>query len=224
MPGVRDTGTDINAAFNGEGSLGGLSTQHIGAAGSLSWDWRFLDEKNSASITITRMDSGACSRISLKPNAVAGTYKGNLHVAFPANAQMLSKSAFDIASTIVIDDAGGVTFTFADKGSVSEGANWVTISVDYNAKGSMTGSVSEDVKLDFKGGYSSTYKTNLPGNVAAMMPASQRSLLSGTTSGSSDGTGTISDNIITGSVIFNGAQGGTSTGTYKVEKVSEQSG
>jgi hypothetical protein len=222
VPAVKDTGADINVTFSGEGSLGGLSTQHIGAAGSLTWDWRFLSDKNTASIKVTRTDSGACSRISLKPNAMAGTYKGNLHVAFPAAAQMMSKSAFDLAATIVIDDAGAVKFTFADKGSVSQGGNGVSITVDYNAKGSMDGNASEDGKLTFAGGYSSTYKTNLPGGYAAMMPAAQRSLLSGTTTGSSEGTGTLADITITGSVVFNGDQGGSSTGTFKMEKVEEK--
>lgn len=222
IPEVRDEGTDVNVKFTGEGSFGGLSNQHLGSAGSLSWDWRFLSEKNSAMVTVTRTDSGACSRLSLKPSTIAGTYKGTMDFAFPEYAAYLSKSSFNIPSTLVIDAEGKAEMTFADSGSINSGGNGVFITTSYTGSGKMNGTATEDLKLNLSGGYTSTYNTKVPGNVMAAMPAAQRAMLSGTGSGSCAASATISDKTVSGSVTFANAQGGgTSKGTFKLEKVEE---
>lgn len=222
LPAVGDKGADINVKFTGEGSLGGLSTQHISSAGSLDWDWRFLSEKNSAMVTITRMDSGACSRLSLKPDSVAGTYKGSIHFVFPEFAQFMSQTSMDISSTIVIDTDRNVTFSFSDSGSLTYGGGGVTMTTEYTGTGEMKGTISEENALTFSGSYSSTYNTIVPADIAAVMPAEYRSMLSGTGSGSSAGKGTLAEKTITGTVDFTASQGATSSGTFQADKVEEK--
>ena len=222
LPAVRSGGTDVNAKFSGEGSLGGLSTQHMSSAGSLSWDWRFISEKNSAQVTITRLDSRACARLSLKPNTVAGTYKGNLRIAYPQYSQYISQTVFDMPTTIVVDQDRNATFTFSGVGAVTAGNAGVSITVTYKGGGTMTGVISEDGKLLLTGGYSSTYNTQLPAAYAAAIPASQRGMLSGVTKGSSSANAALIDKTISGSAAFINSQGGgTSNGTFKLEKVEE---
>jgi len=220
LPATHPSGTDVNAKFSGEGSLGGLSTQHMSGAGSINWDWQFISEKNTATVTITRLDSKACTRLSLKPNSIAGTYKGNINIAIPQYSQYISQTSFDFPTTIIIDNEGNATLTFTASGSVNTGGNGVYITVKYTGKGNMTGAISEDVNIALSGGYSSTYNTILPAQYAAAIPASQRGLLNGVTTGTGSIKGKITDKTISGSSTFINNQGGSSsTGTFKVTKV-----
>lgn len=66
LPGVGDKGADVRLDFSGQASVGGQSTQHLGAAGALQWPLTFLTAADSASITVRRLDTNACARLSIR--------------------------------------------------------------------------------------------------------------------------------------------------------------
>ena len=215
IPDVWESGTDVSVTFTGEGSLGGMSKQHISSAGNLNWDWRFLNEKNSARLTITRQDSGACTTLVLKPDNIAGTYTGEIMVSLPEYAEFLSKTVFSLPSTMIIDEKNNLNFKFAKSDSATYGMSGFNGTLKFKTTGEMTGTVAEDKSLNFTGSYTSIYQNILP---SEFMISGMESQLGGTLYGKNEGSGKIVEQEITGTIKFI-YSGTTTTGTFKLTKV-----
>ncbi len=75
VPGVGTGGTDVKIESLGQGGpVGG--TKHLGAAGSLNWPYTFASPQDGAAVTVTRLDTGACARVSFKAGGVATSPEG----------------------------------------------------------------------------------------------------------------------------------------------------
>ena len=71
IAGVAASGADVTIDLQGEGAVGGKKKQHLSQPGSVSWD---ITVKDTASVVVSRQDSGGCSRLDLasaKPAPVA---------------------------------------------------------------------------------------------------------------------------------------------------------
>ncbi len=218
IPEVFEGGTDVTVTFTGEGSLGGMSEKHISAPGALTWDWRFISEKNSAQIKITREDSGACTTLILTPETIAGTYTGAITVFFPEYASFMSKTTFVLPAEMVIDNENNLTLTYETSDSSTYGASGFTGTLKFTSGGTMKGRVAEDKSLTFTGDYYSDYQNIIPGEYMAMMPAEYKAQLSGRTTGNVNGSGQIVQKEITGTVDFV-YMGTASGGTFSLSKV-----
>ena len=99
IPTVGAKGTDVTIEFNGQASIGGLSTKHIAQAGLAEWPLTFLTANDSANVTVRRTDTGACARIALKPNAAppapAAKVCGVDVVPATAGVELIKNGTFD---------------------------------------------------------------------------------------------------------------------------------
>jgi len=66
VPEVAAGGTDITATYSGNGMLGGGSSQQVFSPKNLDWDFSFLNPGDSSTLTFTRADSNACTKLHLK--------------------------------------------------------------------------------------------------------------------------------------------------------------
>ncbi|MBU6422403.1 MAG: S8 family serine peptidase [Chloroflexi bacterium] len=95
LPGVPEGGADVAVEFSGQASVGGMSTKRITSAGSVEWPLVFPTAKDSASVTVRRLDSKACARVGIKgagevaASPTAPTPKGTIETALVATLQKL---------------------------------------------------------------------------------------------------------------------------------------
>lgn len=73
VPGISKNGTDVQIEMQGAGSIGGLSKQHLGSDGSLTWQASLFED--SAAVHVKRLDSGVCYKVRLAPD-IAGEWSG----------------------------------------------------------------------------------------------------------------------------------------------------
>ncbi|MBT3704991.1 S8 family serine peptidase [Candidatus Peregrinibacteria bacterium] len=91
IPEVAAGGTDVTATYSGNGMMTGGSTQHISGPGTLNWDFTFLEDGDSSTVTFTRADSNACTKLRLKTlTPVLLNAKGRWSIAGDSGAIDLS--------------------------------------------------------------------------------------------------------------------------------------
>jgi hypothetical protein len=73
---VGEKGTEVSIDLNGQGAIAGLSKQRLGAPGEVSWGFNFLTTKDTASLTVRRLDTGGCSRVAITQSILAGKWSG----------------------------------------------------------------------------------------------------------------------------------------------------
>lgn len=216
---IGKNGTSVKLDSQGAGAIGGLTKQDLSSAGSVSWSATLMKPEDTMGITITREDSGACTRLALKADNIAGTYKGNIHIAYPYYSEYISKTEFNIPLTFVITEDGNVTIDYSSEDSVSTTGLAGYSSTTYSSGGGkLTGTVNEDLKINATGNYAYHYRVELPGEITAMMPESYKALLSGDSNGDSKIECQLDDKgKITGTMTFSG-NGVTTNGDVTATK------
>ncbi len=95
VPGVPEGGADVSVEFSGQASIGGLSTKRAPSAGAVEWPLIFPTTKDSASVTVRRLDTKACARVGIKgtgevaASPTAAAAKGTIESALLATLQKL---------------------------------------------------------------------------------------------------------------------------------------
>jgi len=139
FPKVASGGADIELTYQGEGMIGGLTSQRLTGDGSIEWSAQLLDD--SMVIFVTRSDSGAKWRVAIR--TLAGTYEGTISLRLGSASQTFE---YESPLTITVGADGSVTGEFGWSGvpSISQ--------LDYYSEsGTFSGTVDKDGNLTASG-------------------------------------------------------------------------
>lgn len=71
VSGAGKDGADVKIDSVGQGGATGPMTKHLSGAGTVAWPYTFVDANGSTGITVTRLDTAACARVSFKAGGAA---------------------------------------------------------------------------------------------------------------------------------------------------------
>lgn len=159
IAGVAASGADVTLDLQGEGAIGGKKKQHLSQSGSLNWD---VTVKDTASVVVSRQDSGGCSRLALasensEPKAKKGpkwvlanvseeVHENQESACFPQNKVLLSGNSLDMSSSF--DFAAEDCAKALVSGTVYSKIGWTNPSAEiaYDQSTNMTVTVLQDAK------------------------------------------------------------------------------
>jgi len=184
-PGGGDTAT-VRIAVNGSGVLNPSSESLTTENDVARCRWSFFDFDESARVTLTRTDTGACARVVITADEAiptyAGEYQGTFDWAFPE-----AGFAATVPFTATVADDGTISLVYEWSGSYSP-AEGVTI--DISLEGSCEGTVDDQGVVactgDFMGHTSWAGWADSPGVCSIDAVIDPTGALTGTISASSD--------------------------------------
>ncbi|MBI4728227.1 MAG: S8 family serine peptidase [Acidobacteria bacterium] len=153
---VGEGGTDVTISLAGEGAIGGTTTQHLDAAGETRWSVTLT--KDTATISVRRLDNGAASVITIEVIDLNGHWAGTFTITkiefaagtagkggVPGLLRALIGKAVPMTLDVTADVGGGGSVTLAVsgfggvKGSLETGPlQWSGNSLSFSTQGVTT--------------------------------------------------------------------------------------
>lgn len=204
LPATGSGGADVEVTQRGEGLLSGPAVVHLDGPGSAQWAFDLLSEANTARLTLTRTDSGACSRLSLEAPAFAfsGTYEGSMPGALMPDIEVP-----DVPVTFVVDELGAMSGSFDATATFElQGAT-----VELSGGGTCTGTVATDGTFACTGRFEATGTVTVPGGMGS----------SGTNTGTWEVVGSIdAGGVLRGTLSTSGSTSSSSDVPVTAVRVS----
>jgi len=167
---IQKDGTTITINSQGDGLIGGMSSQQLNSAGSVEWVFSFPESEDPMDgvLLITRLDSKACTRLFLKSSG--GSYTGQGEIPLPKlSAVQEGLPKIKLQTKINIVGIEKVTIDFSAKDTVPVTDETGTTELQYTMTGSTTGTINSDGSISTKGTFALSYSLKLLPNAAKFL-------------------------------------------------------
>ncbi|MBD3362297.1 S8 family serine peptidase [Candidatus Dojkabacteria bacterium] len=162
-------GTSLQIEMQNEnGLIGGESIQKLEEAGTVEWDFGFLNQEEADEIlTITRMDTSACTKLFLQQSGME--MDGSAQIPLVGIDTVTARPKIHLNSTIVIESDGSVDIILKGKDNITITEDGQSFPTEFDMHAEVEGTLDEFNNVKAEGTYTMNYIVELPPDIVSML-------------------------------------------------------